>query len=80
MHPNVRPHAAERVALVLANGASEGLDALVGIHVALGRTRGGTDGPADGASPAARLSARARVRDAGLDYRLFGGRRLRCLS
>lgn len=77
MHPDVRPHAPEGVALVPADRAAERLDALVGVHVALGRPGGRADGPANGAPPAARLAARgARVRDTRLDYRLQRGTRI----
>jgi len=70
VHPNVGPHAAQSVALVTADRAPEGLDALMGVHVTLGGTGRGTDGSADRASPAAGRTGDASVIATGFYYRL----------
>lgn len=46
MHAYVRPQAAERVALVLADGAHERSDAVVAVQVLLGGRRGVAHGAA----------------------------------
>ena len=71
MHPDVCPHAAKSVTLVPTDGAAEGFDSLVRIHVALGRTSRRADRAADWASPAARRTDRARVRNSRFDHRLL---------
>jgi len=63
-------HAAQSVALVTADRASEGLDTLMGVHVTLGGTGRGTDGAADRATPAAGRTAGAGVIATGFYHRL----------
>lgn len=70
MHPDVGSHAAQSVALVSADLAAEGFDALMGVHVTLGRAGCRTDGAADRTSPAACAAAGAGMISAGLYYRL----------
>ena len=59
VHSNVGSHAAQGVAFVTTNRASEGFDALVGIHVTLSGTGCGTDSAANRAPPTAGRSAGA---------------------
>jgi len=66
----VGPHAAQSVALVTADRAPEGFDALMSVHVTLGGAGRGTHGATDWASPATCGTACAGMVTAGFYYRL----------
>lgn len=70
MHPNVSSHTAQSVAFVTADLASESLDSLMGVHVALGGTGRRTNGATDRTSPATCGTAGAGMAASGFYYRL----------
>lgn len=73
MHLDVRSHAAQRVSLVTANGAPEGFDTLVRVHVTLSCPSCRANRAANGTSPASGCAAGTGVGASRFDYSLQEG-------